>query len=141
MLNRLRAPVWVAAIFLVLSGCSDITAPRLLTSFDWGEVEVPEDIVPGVATSVALGQLFILGQFQTPTQCYVLDAEFRQNGTNLTVKVTAEPTGAPNCDESMGGFRYTAVVRNLKFGTYDFRVIHDIVDGAGVEYTKTVTIK
>jgi len=141
MLNRLLAPFWVAAIFLVLSGCSGITGPQLLTFFDWGEVEVPEDVVPGVSTTTALGELFILGQFQTPTQCYVLDAEFRQTGKNVTVRVTAEPTGAPNCDPNLGGFRYTASIRNLEFGTYDLSVIHDIVGGTSVEYTRTVTIK
>jgi len=141
MLKRLCVPFGVGVVFLVMSGCSDLTGPQLVTSFEWGEVEVPEDVVPGVATTVALGELFILGQFRTPTRCYVLDGECRQSGKNLTVQVTAETTGTANCDESLGGFRYTAVMSNLKFGTYELRVIHDIVNGAGVEYTRSLTIR
>jgi hypothetical protein len=141
MLNKLRAPFGVAVVFLVLSGCSDLTGPRLLTDFAWGEVEEPETVVVGVSTTVALGGLFILGQFNTPTRCYALEADFRRDGSKLTVRVKAESTNSPNCDESLGGFRYTATMINLKYDTYQLRVIHDITGAAGGEYTETVTIR
>ncbi|MCJ7627799.1 MAG: hypothetical protein MUO50_05355 [Longimicrobiales bacterium] len=141
MLKKLRAPFGVGVVFLVLSGCSDLTGPRLLTNFEWGEVEEPENIVVGVSTAVALGDLFILGQLNTSTRCYALDADFQRKGSKLTVLVRAESTNSPNCDESMGGFRYTATMINLKYDTYQLRVIHDIVGGVGTEYTRTVTIR
>ena len=140
MLKRLRSPLGIGVVFLVLGGCSDLTSPRLLTTFDWGEVEVPEDVVPGVSTSVALGDLFILGQFNTPTRCFALDADFKKSGSNLTVRVKAEPNSSPNCDDRLGGFRYTATMINLEFDTYQLSVIHDITGAAAVEYTSTVTI-
>ena len=141
MFRKLRVATGAVAVLLVLGGCSEITSPKLLTSFDWGEVEDPETVVEGIGTSVALGDLFILGQMNTPTRCYRLEADFNRSGSNLTVRVHADPNNAPNCDDRLGGFRYTAVMSNLKFGTYQLRVIHDITAGAGSEYTKTVTIR
>ena len=44
-----------AALSLYLIACSDITSPRLVTSFDWGEVEDPGTVVEGITTSVAFG--------------------------------------------------------------------------------------
>ncbi len=64
-------------MFLAFSGCSDITGPQLLTNFDWGEVDVPEAIVEGASTSVALGESLHPRPIQTPTRCYNLDANFR----------------------------------------------------------------
>ena len=141
MLKKLRIPFRVAVVYLVLSGCSGLTDPRLITDFEWGEVEEPETVVEGISTTVALGDLFILGQFNTPSHCYNLEADFQKDGTNLTVRVNARPTGSPNCDESMGGFRYTARVVNLKFDTYELRVIHDIAGGTGGEFTESVIIR
>jgi hypothetical protein len=138
-----RASIFSASlgfVLLGLAGCSDITGPRLFTDFQWGEVEVPEDVVEGISTAVALGELFILGQFNTPTRCYALEADFNQSGKNLTLRVKAKSNNSPNCDESLGGFRYTATVRNLKYQTYTLRVIHDVAGASGVEFTETVTI-
>lgn len=141
MLKKLRALFGVGVVFLALSGCSDLTGPRLITNFEWGEVEEPETIVEGISTTVALGTLFILGQFNTPSHCYNLEADFQRNGTKLRIQVMAKPTDSPNCDQSLGGFRYTAQVTNLKFDTYELRVIHDITGGNGGEFTETVIVR
>ena len=141
MLKRLRVPFGLGVVFLALVGCSDLTGPRLLTTFEWGEVEEPETVVEGISTSVALGDLFVLGQFNTPSHCYELKADFQRNDAKLKVHVTAKPTGSSNCDETLGGFRYTSSMTNLKFGTYELRVIHDVTGGTQNEYTKTVTIR
>ncbi len=140
-MTRARIPLGAGLVLLALSGCSDLTGPRLLTTFEWGEVEEPDTIVEGISTTVALGDLFLVGQFRTPSHCYELDSDFQRDGTRLTVRVEARPTGSPNCDQSPGGFRYTASVTNLKFDTYELRVIHDVTGGSGGEYTKTVTIR
>jgi len=141
MLKNLRVPFGVGAVLLALNGCSGLTEPRLETDFDWGEVEEPETVVEGISTAVVLGDLFILGQFNTPSHCYNLDADFQRKSSKVTLRVKAEPTGSPNCDESMGGFRYTARVINLKFNTYELRVIHDITGGDGGEFTETLIIR
>jgi len=131
----------IGLLLLALTGCSGITDPRLLTDFDWGEVEDPETVVEGISTAVALGELFILGQMSTPTRCYKLQADFKRKGSELTVRVNARSNDSPNCDQSIGGFRYTAVMSNLKFQTYNLRVIHDITGAAGGEYSTTVVIR
>jgi len=113
----------------------------LVTSFDWGEAEDPETVVEGITTTVALGELFILGQMNTPTRCFKLDAEFKRKGSEVTVRVTASSSHSPNCDQSIGGFRYTAVMSNLDFRTYDLKVIHDVPAGYGGEYSTTVVIR
>ena len=141
MLKKLRVPFGVVVAWLVLGGCSGLTDPRLITNFDWGEVEEPEAIVEGISTTVALGDLFVLGQFKTPSHCYDLEADFRRSKSKLTIHVKAESTNSPNCDQSLGGFRYTAQLINLKFGTYELRVVHDIAGGSGGEFTETVTIR
>ena len=141
MTNRRRVSVAFGLSLLVLGGCSGITDPQMFTTFDWGEVEVPEDVVTGVSTSVALGDLFILGQFNTPTRCYTLDGNFKRSGSKLTLRVKADTSNPPNCDVRLGGFRYTAALSNLKYGTYQLQVIHEITGGTGGEYTKTVVIK
>lgn len=141
MPKGLRVSVAMLAVVLAIGACSDITAPRLVTAFDWGEVDDPETVVPGITTSVALGELFILGQLNTPTRCYNLEAGFGRSKKKINIRVTAKPNNAPNCDQSLGGFRYTAVVSNLKFDTYDLTVIHDITGGEGGQFTKSITIK
>ena len=134
-----------ALCFLVLSvalaGCDSITNPRLVTSFNWTEAEDPESIVEGITTSVAYGELFILGQIATPTRCYELDASFARDGMELTLRVFARSSNSPNCDEREGGFRYTATMSNLDFGTYQLTVIHDVDGAAGGEYIQDVIIR
>ena len=141
MLKKLRVPFGVVMASVALGGCSGLTDPRLITNFDWGEVEEPEAIVEGISTTVALGDLFVLGQFNTPSHCYDLEADFRRRKSKLTIHVKAGSTNSPNCDQSLGGFRYTAQLINLKFGTYELRVVHDITGGSGGEFTEMVTIR
>lgn len=141
MLKKLRAPIGLTLSILALSGCSDITGPRMVTEFNWGEVQDPETVVEGVSTTVALGDLFILGEFNTPTRCYALEAEFNRNDKNLTLRVVAKSNNSPSCDERLGGYRYTASVANLRFGTYTLKVTHVVAGAVEGEFTETVTIR
>lgn len=141
MLRKRLVPGMLALFLLASGGCGDATGPRLVTSFNWTEVEDPETIVEGISTSVAFGELFILGQIATPTRCYELDASFKRDRTKLNVRVTASSTQSPNCDVRAGGFRYTATMSNLDFQTYQLVVIHDVEDGTGGRYTQEVIIR
>jgi len=141
MLNRFRALVRMAAVSLAVSGCSSLTGPQLLTDFEWGEVENPATVQERVLTSVVLGELFVLGQMQTPTRCYNIGFDLGRNGSQLTLRVSAKPGNSTNCDQNPGAYRYTLTVHNLKFGTYNLRVFHDITGAQGGEFTETVTIR
>lgn len=128
-------------VLVLLVGCSGITDPQFLTSFEWSELEDPNTVTEGITTSVVYGEVFILGQLNTPAQCYELTGEFDKSSNTLSLRVRARRTGSPNCDETMAGFTYTAVMRNLSFGTYALTVTHDIDGGTGGVYTESVTIR
>jgi len=123
------------------AACGSLTDPQLLTDFEWGEVEDPATVQPGIQTAVVLGELYVLGQMQTPTRCYRLSQDFRQSGSRLTLKVSAEQNNTPTCNVSQGGYRYTLVAHNLKFDTYELRVTHDIAGGQSGQYVDTVTVR
>lgn len=138
MLVRRLSMVGATIAALSQWGCSEITAPRLITTFEWGEVEDPETVVEGISSTVALGDFFLSGQFQTPSRCFELRPEFERSDSRLTVRIVAGPTASPNCDQNTGGFRYTASITNLEFGTYDLRVVHEATGG---EFRESVTIR
>lgn len=123
-----------------LTGCSDITGPRWEAAFEWGEVDDPTTVQESVNSSVALGDLFLLGQFNTPTRCYVLDSDVQKRGSNLTIRVRATTNNPSNCDQSLGGFRYTIAVYNLEDGEYNLVVYHEIEGGNGKTFSRTVEI-
>ena len=131
----------VGILLLCLSGCSGITDPQLVTSFDWTELEDSNAVTEGITTSVAYGDLFILGQLFAPAHCYELKGNFKESGNNLRLTVRARRTNSPNCDETQGGFKYTAVMSNLSFGVYNLTVTHDVEGGTGGTYTESVTIR
>lgn len=140
MLNRLPTAVVATAAFLAITGCGSITNPARLEVFDWGEVEDPSSIEEGIDATVAFGELFVLGQLNTPSKCYRLTATFDRNDSRATLRIRGELANQ-NCGPGIGGFRYTATIRNLASGTYDLRVIHD-VDGAQTqEFTESVEIR
>lgn len=140
MKNITRAILTLVTLSLALTGCSAFTDVDLITDFQWGEVEDPSTVVEGISSTVAYGEVFILGQLNTPTQCYNLSAGFKTSNNILTLTVSAAPTGASNCSQELGGYRYTAAILNLDYGTYQLRVIHDVQGGQGGTYTETIDV-
>ncbi len=141
MLKRSRAAAATIAALLVVSGCKSLTEPQLLTDFEWGEVEDPSTVQAGIQTAVVLGEVYVLGQMQTPTRCYSLTKDFQQSGSQLTLRISAKNNNTPNCNVSQGGYRYTLVVHNLKFDTYDLQVYHDIPGGQSAHYADSVRVR
>ena len=140
MRRTLIAGVVAAGVVLVVGGCSSLTEPEVVTDFQWTEVD-PEIMEEGVVATVALGELFILGQVPTPTRCYRVDFGFEKRGSKLTLQIDATTSMTENCDLSPGGYRYTLGVYNLKSGTYELRVFHDVSGGQARAFTQTVTIR
>lgn len=124
-------------VFLAAGACSDITAPRLLTTFEWGEVADASTIVEGISTTVALGDFFVVGEFPTPSLCFQVSPDFERRDGRLTIRIRAAQTGATNCAQTPGGFRYTASVTNLDSGTWTLRVVHE---ATGNEFTEDFII-
>jgi hypothetical protein len=141
MLKRFRTTLGLTALLLAVPGCDSLTGPQLLTDFEWGEVEEPANVQERILTSVVLGELYVLGQMQTPTRCYSIGFDFSQSGSQLTLRISAKPGNSPNCDQSLGAYRYTLTVHNLEHNTYNLRVFHDITGAEGGQFTETVVIR
>lgn len=127
-------------VFLGLSlvSCSDPTGMTSLEEFTWEPVNPPETVVEGIDVTTALGDVFILGQLNTPTPCYHLTADLSRSGAQLTLYIQASETNTSSCADGIGGFRYTAVIRNVEQGkTYQLEVTHD-VGGQKQTYTESV---
>lgn len=129
-----------AGALLLVAACGGITNPVRLEEFQWGEVEDPTTVEEGMDASVALGDVFVAGELNTPKPCYTLTADFENSGSQLTLRVHAKESGTQNCGDGIGGFRYTAVIRYLKFGNYDLRVIHEISGGQTNEFTASLDV-
>lgn len=137
---KLRTVAVHALLALALVSCSDSTGLSELEQFTWGPADPPENVVEGIDVSVALGDIFILGQFNTPTPCYTLTADLSRSGSRLTLRVKAQERSASNCSGSIGGYRYTAVIRNVEQGkTYQLEVTHD-VGGQTKTFTESVQL-
>jgi hypothetical protein len=140
MLDRPRVALAAAVVLAGAMGCDSITGPDLLEQFTWGEIASGEPVEEGIDVSQALADIFILGEFNTPTKCYNLSAELERSGGRLTLRVEANSTNTPNCTQAAGAYRYTAVIRNLSAGDYEVRVVHAVGGGETREFTESITI-
>lgn len=142
MTMSLSARFTVTAAFLLLAtvGCDLNTGPSPSNEFAWSVVENPAEARDAMDAAAFAGDVNILGQLTTPTLCYNLSSNFIRNGASLTLRVTAISSNAPNCDQSAGGLRYTAVFRNAGRGEHPLLVVHSVPGFPIREYTDTLTI-
>jgi hypothetical protein len=141
MVKTFRALSALAVIGLVAGGCDLVTEPTPLEEFQWVAVENPDEVAEGVDVASFFGDVSLLGQLKTPTLCYKLESSFDKSGSALTMRVDAKSNDSPNCAQSAGGFRYTAVLRHLGTGSYTLRVIHSVTGASPKEYVTAVSIK
>lgn len=121
--------------------CSFFTEPGpLIDSFAWEAEENPSLIAEGVEIAGIFGDINFLGQVRTTNLCYSIASKLEVNGTDVTVRVTLTNSGSSNCTQTMGGFRYSGVVRNLPAGTYNMKIIQVVGTGAPLEFTKSVKV-
>jgi hypothetical protein len=141
MLDRIRTGLTLAAVVLIAAGCDSITGLDALASFDWGELEEDEVVDEGIDVTSVLGEIFVLGELTTPTRCYRLSADVEQDGGDVTLRVDANSTQTQNCNPDPGGYRYTAVIRNLPPATYTVRAIHAVSGGTTREFSDTISVR
>jgi hypothetical protein len=127
-------------VLLAVAGCG-VTEPNPLEDFRWIAVENADEVTEGIDAAPFFGDINVLGQFKTPTLCFNVDSDFERNGSTLTIRVTARPSNATNCQRTPGGYRYTAVLRRLGSGTYTLRVVHAVSGAAEREFTETVELR
>lgn len=131
------------AVAVVLSGlaCDSVAGPEPLDAFSWGEIAAAEPVEDGIDVNVGLGDVFVLGELNTPTRCYGLDADFSQSGDRLTLDVEATSQQSGSCADAAGAYRYTAVLRGLEQRDYQLRVVHAVAGGETREFTASVSLR
>jgi hypothetical protein len=74
-------------------------------------------------------EITIRRTIRTPSACRTLDAAVAQVGDEVTLRVMARKTEGNGCNPAEEGlFGYIAVVRGLRPGRYDLRVVHVFAD-------------
>jgi hypothetical protein len=130
-----------ALILLAAPACSFITEPGpIIDEFAWEAEENPANITEGVDLAGLLGNITFLGQVKTTTLCYSVASKLEVAGTDVTIRVTLTNSGSSNCNQTMGGFRYSGIVRNLPSGTYNVTVVQVVGTGAPTEVTKSIRV-
>ena len=134
--------IGLAALLLIGGpGCDLLTEPGpLIDEFAWEAEENASNITEGVDIAGIFSDVTFLGQVKTTNLCYSIASKLEVNGTDVTVRVTLTNTGSSNCTQTMGGFRYSGIVRNLPSGTYNVKIVQVVGTGAPVEFTKSVRV-
>lgn len=140
MKNAMRAGL---AALLLLAGpaCGVLTEPGpIIDEFAWEAEENPANITEGVDIAGIFSSISFLGQVKTTNLCYSVASTLEVTGTDVTIRVTLTNSGSSNCNQTMGGFRYSGIVRNLPPGTYNVKIIQVVGTGAPVEFTKSIRV-
>jgi len=133
--------MFATLVFTNVSGCDAITGPRpLIDQFTYEGVANPADIEEGVDIAGFSRAVNFLGQMKTPTLCYSLSSSLDVDGSTLTLNVDANPSGATNCAQTPGGFRYTGVIQNLDRGTYTVRITQRVAGQTPQEFSEEVKL-
>lgn len=134
--------VLVAAVMVGTGACDFVTEPDMLQDFQWGRISESEFGGDRIEISPFGGQISMLGESVSPTECYEAVPDFTDGGRTLTMKVTFRSTRA-NCPEGETAFRWLASIRGLERGTYTVRAIQVYQDGARptVEVVDTITFR
>lgn len=140
MRRTIRAAL-IAALAFAGSGCAVLTEPKpLLDEFNWEVIDTPDTITEGVELAPFFGDISFAGQLKTPTRCFTLSPKLETSGSSITIRVTTASTNSQTCAQTVGAFRYTGVVRNLRTGTFTVKVIHVVPGKADQEFTRTVKL-
>jgi hypothetical protein len=107
----------------ILASCSLLTSPERLEEFEFLALEDGSAAEESVDARGFGGEIFFVGQMRTPHACFDLRARLERGGTVMTLRVTAEARNA-ECPTLPGAYRYSGAIRNIKAGTYEFRVVH-----------------
>jgi hypothetical protein len=141
-LNRRRLLVALGALLLGAGGCDFLDEEPELAEFIFAESTHGVTVEPSIDVADIGASIAIVGQLNTPTPCHRLRASLDHSGSQLTLRVVAQPTTG-TCDNVIGNFRYQGVIRNLADGTYQFRVQHsfDASSWEPYEFNVSVTVR
>jgi hypothetical protein len=134
--------IGLAALLLFgAPGCGILTEPGpIIDEFAWEAEANPANITEGVDMAGVFASISFLGQVKTTNLCYSVASTLEVDGSDVTIRVTLTNSGAPNCNQTMGGFRYSGIVRNLPSGTYNVKLIQVVGTGAPTEVTKSIRV-
>ena len=120
-----------------LAGCDPTSVgDQQLTTFQYSEQTHGDTVTTSLdATSFGRRILFV-GQTNTPTTCYLLEADLDANDFTLTLEVTAR-SQMSNCPGPIGTFTYTGAIDVRRSGTYHFVVQHSFTNSSWPTVTLT----
>jgi hypothetical protein len=139
MRNVIRAG-FAALLLFAAPGCGLTEPGPIIDEFAWEAEENPGNITEGVDIAGIFSSISFLGQVKTTNLCYSVASTLEVDGTDVTIRVTLTNTGSSNCNQTMGGFRYSGIVRNLPSGTYNVKVVQVVGTGAAQEVTKSIRV-
>lgn len=77
------------------------------------------------SASGGTGSIVLAGSITTATPCWLVTAVHTHDGNDVTVTVTATPSGQV-CTQVITFHNYQATVAGLAAGTYRLTVVHDV---------------
>jgi hypothetical protein len=87
------------------------------------------------------GSIVVAGSISTAAPCWTVTAAHTQDPGDITVTVTATPSGQACSPQVVTFHNYRATLGRLAAGTYDLTVIHDLGGTATTAFDNTVVVR
>jgi hypothetical protein len=113
---------------------ADAAGTLTFTQTQSNDTQTPQNAAGGT------GSIVFAGSISTATPCWAVTATHTQDGAEITVTVTATPSGQV-CTQVITFHNYQATIAGLAAGTYRLTVIHDIGGTAVTAYNSTVVVR
>jgi ABC-type molybdate transport system substrate-binding protein len=126
------APVFVSGN----NGDTTTSADGTLT---FSQTQSNDTRTPQSATG-GTGTIAFTGSISTATPCWFVAAVQTQTGNDITVTVTATPSGE-SCSQVITFHNYLATITGLAAGTYTLTVIHNVGGTPVTAYDNTVVVR
>jgi hypothetical protein len=127
----------VLAAFPILAAATDVD-PHAQSELTFSYEQSQSEESPPTASG-GDGSISFTGSITTPTPCYSVSASHREEGSRITLRVTAQREGEM-CTQVITHNNYTGAVRGLSSGTYQFVVMHGTGDDAETVYDREVQV-
>lgn len=135
---RTLAAAVVVAAFPLLAAAAPVVEPHAESELTFSYEQSQSEESPQTASG-GDGSISFTGSLTTPTPCYSVSASHREQGSRITLRVTAQQEGEI-CTQVITHNNYTGAVSGLSAGTYRFVVIHGTGGNAQTVYDQEVQV-
>ncbi len=117
--------VLLTGLALTATACDFITDDGQLDTFTYTEESHGQPVSAGIDAVGFRGEIHVMGHMNTPNPCHELRGKIETRGSEITLSITARPTGSQACVTVIGSFRYQAAIQGLRAGTWQLVVRHE----------------